>query len=251
MKNIFKIFVICLLVVSCEETESITFDGRTAVGFSEEIIDLSIPEGGITASVVIVSTTTASQDRTFNIQVVDSSVDASDYSIGTAIIPANSYEGTLEVTFNYDGLEDFVANTLSLSLVVSSGGSAFPPITFNFLREYDIATFVCADGGLKLSIVADNYASETSWDVTDSSGSVVANGGPYDDGTAGQEYVSNITLPGGDYTFTIYDSYGDGLFDGTNTGTYSLVCAAQDVVSYASGSGNFGDSESTDFTIVE
>lgn len=251
MKNIFKIFIICLLVSSCEETDPVQFDGRTAVGFSEEIVTLSIPEGGITSTVSLISTTTSSESRTFNVSVVDATegIDASNYSIGTATIPADSYEGTLDVTFNYEGLEDFVPYSLSLALEVDGGGSAFPPVTFDFLKEYDITTFVC--GTLRLGIVADNYASETTWEVTDSSGAIVASGGPYEDSTAGTEYVANITLPGGDYTFTIFDDYGDGLYDGTNTGTYSLVCAEQTVVAYATGSGNFGDSESTDFTIVE
>lgn len=249
MKNIFKLFIICILVASCSDTESVIFDGRTAVGFSTDIVELSIPIGGVTSTIGIVSTTTSPQARNFSVSVVDTNVESSDYSIGTATIPANSYEGTLDVTFNYDGLEDFVLNTLTLAIVVPEGGSAFPPVTFSFLREYDITTFVCPD--LKLSIVADNFASETTWEVTDSAGSVVVSGGPYDDGTAGTEYTANMTLAGGDYTFTIFDSYGDGLSDGNNIGTYALVCAAQEVVTYASGSGNFGDSESTDFTVVE
>lgn len=252
MKNIFKIFLICLLVTSCDETEPVTFDGRTAVGFSEDIVTLDVPEGGVTSTVDLISTTTSSEARTFDVTVVDTSggIEASDYSIGTATIPADSYEGSLDVTFNYDGLDDFTPYTLTLAIEVPGGGSAFPPVTFEFLKEYDITTFVCSE--LKLTIVADNYASETTWEVTDATGNVVNSGGPYDDSTAGQAYVANIgPLAAGDYTFTIFDSYGDGLFDGTNEGTYDLVCAAQEVVTYASGSGNFGASESTDFTIVE
>jgi hypothetical protein len=249
MKHIFKLLFICLVVVSCEETEPISFDGRTAVGFAETIVEISVPIGGTTETIGLVSTTKSNQARTFDVTVVDSSVEAGDFSIGTATIPADSYEGTLDVTFNYDGLEDFVRNTLTLAIEVPGGGSAFPPVTFNFLREYDITTFACGD--LKLSIVADNYASETTWEVTDSSGTVVYSGGPYEDSTAGQEYTATMSFAAGDYTFTIFDSYGDGLFDGANTGTYNLYCAAQPVVSYASGSGNFGASESTDFTVVE
>ncbi|WP_179339677.1 hypothetical protein [Winogradskyella ludwigii] len=247
MKNLFKIFFVFLMVASCEDTERVTFDGSTAVGFSESIIELSVPVGGVTSTVGLVSTTISSEVRTFDVTVEDSTVESSEYVIGSATIPANSYEGTLDVTLNYDGLEDFVLNSLTLSIDVP--GSAFPPVTFSFLKEYDITTFVCGD--LKLNIVADNYTSETTWEVADSSGSIVASGGPYDDSIAGTELISNISLAAGDYTFTIYDSYGDGLFDGTNTGTYNLYCAAQTVVSYASGSGNFGASESTDFTIVE
>ena len=249
MKNILKLFIVCLLVSSCDPTESVIFDGRTAVGFAEAMVDLSVPEGGITESVVVTSTTKSSVDRTFEVTVVDASVEESDYSVGTAMIPADSYEGTLDVTFNYEGLEDFVANTLTVELVVAGGGSAFPPITFNFLREFDITTFVCGD--LTLSIVVDNFANETTWEILDAAGTEVAAGGPYDQGTSGQDYRTNVSLAAGDYTFTIFDSFGDGLSDGNVEGTYNLFCAAQDVVSYASGFGDFGDDESTDFTIVE
>lgn len=249
MKNILKLFIVCLLVSSCDETEPVIFNGKTAVGFSDSVVELSIPVGGITSTIGIVSTTLAEESRTFDVTVVDGTADAAAYTIGTATIPADSYEGTLDVTFNYDVLEDFVPYTLILRLEVPGGGSAFPPVRFEFLKEFDITTFVCGD--LKLSIFADNFASETTWEVLDSSEAVVASGGPYEDGTSGTEYTANISLAAGDYTFTIFDSFGDGLFDGNTEGTYNLYCAAQTVVSYASGSGNFGDSETTEFTIVE
>jgi hypothetical protein len=55
-----------------------------------------------------------------------------------------------------------------------------------------------------------------------------------------------MTLADGCYTFTIYDSYGDGQFDGTNNGTYSLDCS---IINAANGGGNWGSSESTDFCV--
>jgi len=53
-------------------------------------------------------------------------------------------------------------------------------------------------------------------------------------------------LPDGCYTFTIFDSFGDGLFDGNITGNYSLKCS---IINHASGEGNFGSSETTDFCV--
>jgi len=251
MKILIKLFIVCLIFTSCEETETAIFDGRTGVGFDQSDVSLTIPEGGVTSTVGLISTTSAATERTFDVVVVadGTSVEASDFSIGTAVIPADSFVGTLDVTFNYDGLEDFVENTLTVAIEVPGGGSAFSPVTFNFLREFDITTFVCSD--LTLEIVADNFASETTWEIVDAGGAVVSAGGPYDDGTAGTSYGANVSLAAGCYTFTIFDSYGDGLFDGNNEGTYNLFCAAQSVVSYASGSGNFGFDESTDFCIVE
>jgi hypothetical protein len=261
MKNIFKLLLVCILFTSCDETESVLFDGKTGVGFSNETLEVAVPVGGITIPVPVVSTTISEEARTFNAVAIEvdpeTDLAASDYSIGTVNIPANSYEGTVDVTFNYDNLIDFQEYTLGLVLEVPGGGSAFPPLTFEVLREFDITTFVCAD--LTLTINEDAYADERNWEITNSDGIVVecadfttcpagAASGSLDPAT----YTFAIpTLPAGDYTFTIYDSYGDGQFDGNMEGNYALSCTAQMVVTYASGGGNFGASESTDFTIVE
>lgn len=252
MKNIVKIFILSLILSSCGDFEPVVFDeinGETGIGFANPQISLTVPVEGVTSMVNFTSTTISDQARNFTISVDmdQTTVTSSDYSLGTATIPANSHEGTLDVTFNYDGLEDFVENTLVLN-VEGDNAITFSPLTFKFIREFDINEFVCAD--LSLSILFDNWGSENTWEITDSTGMIVVSGGPYSNGTAGETAVETIpTLPSGDYTFTFYDSYGDGLFDGVNTGNYSLFCTAQPVVSYASASGNFGSSNSTEFTI--
>lgn len=262
MKNILKVLFICALLTSCEETESPLFDGTTGVGFGVEVFEVAVPEGGITVSIPVVSTTASSQERTFEAYAVvvneETDLSLSDYTIGAVTVPADSYEGTVEVTFNYDGLEDFTPYTLGLALEVPGGGSAFPPVRVDILKEFDITEFVCAD--LTLTLVEDAYADERDWDIKDSSGAIVAQCSDYAACPGGQPsgsldpttYNYNIpTLAAGEYTLTVYDSYGDGMFDGNIEGNYNLYCAAQSVVSYASGGGNFGDSDSTTFTIVE
>jgi hypothetical protein len=259
MKNIFRLLVICLVLVSCDDTESVTFDpinGQTGVGFNESAVDLSVPEGGITYELGVVSTTISTVERTFNISVdteaSSETLTSADYTLGTVVIPADSYEGTVDVTFNYGALEDFEEYTLVVNLDLPDGVAPLTKtssVEFTFLREFDINTSVCAD--LQLKILLDNFGSETTFEITDDAGAVVLEGGPYSDGVAGSTQTINVSLTEGCYTFTISDSYGDGLFDGNVTGNYDLFCAAQTVVSYASGSGNFGSSESTDFCINE
>ena len=127
--------------------------------------------------------------------------------------------------------------------------SAPGPLTYTFLREFDINEFVCSSD-YQLIINFDDFGSENTWELTDDTGAIVYSGGPYDDGGAGtQLVVNNIALAAGCYNFTFFDSFGDGLFDGNTTGDYNLVCASQTVVSYASGVGNFGASNSTDFCV--
>jgi len=57
----------------------------------------------------------------------------------------------------------------------------------------------------------DQYQSETSWDVKDTNGVVVATGNGYWSEPQYGVVVEQRCLPAGNLTFTIYDSYGDGL----------------------------------------
>ena len=60
-------------------------------------------------------------------------------------------------------------------------------------------------------VYLDQYASETSWDIRDTSGAIVAFDGPYYNAVNYQSMIIPVMLPEGDLIFTIYDSYGDGL----------------------------------------
>ena len=60
-------------------------------------------------------------------------------------------------------------------------------------------------------IYLDQYMSETSWDIRDTAGNVLASDGPYYNAVNYQSIIVPVCLPPGDLTFTIYDSYGDGL----------------------------------------
>ena len=57
----------------------------------------------------------------------------------------------------------------------------------------------------------DQYMSETSWDIRDTSGAIVASDGPYYSAVNYQSMIIPVMIPAGDLVFTIYDSYGDGL----------------------------------------
>jgi hypothetical protein len=254
MKIFIKLCFVALLFTACDDTEPVTFNpdsGQTGIGFAETLIDLSIPVGGVTSSVGVFSTTVSNQDRTYNV-VVDAdqtNVNASDYALGSIVIPANSHEGSFDVTFNYDDLTDFVQNILVLSIDTPEGESSFAPLTYTFLREFDINEFVCSSD-YQLIINLDNFSSENTWEILDSTGAAVYAGGPYADGRRGEtEVVNGIALATGCYTFVFRDSYGDGLFDGVVEGDYKLVCAAQTVVTYTSGFGNFGAENVTEFCV--
>jgi hypothetical protein len=104
----------------------------------------------------------------------------------------------------------------------------------------------CAHSTITLSLILDNYGSETTWSLRNSAGALVASGGPYNNGAAGQTIRQNFCLPDDCYRFEIRDSYGDGICCGYGNGSYTLKDAAGKTI--AAG-GRFGASERVDFCV--
>lgn len=86
-----------------------------------------------------------------------------------------------------------------------------------------------------VSITPDNYPQETTWDLKDNTGAVILSGGS----TGGSICVDSTKC----ITFTIRDSYGDGICCNFGQGSYSVTYGGQLVAS----GGNFTTSESTNF----
>ena len=104
----------------------------------------------------------------------------------------------------------------------------------------------CTDNDVTVTINLDNYPEETTWEITDAGGSVVASGGPYGSQPDGSTVSSDWCLVDGCYDFTIFDSYGDGICCAYGNGSYSVTDGGGNVL--ASG-GTFGSSETTNFCL--
>lgn len=101
-----------------------------------------------------------------------------------------------------------------------------------------------ADGDIALNLVTDRYGSETSWTLKNSSGTTINSGSGYGNSTT---YNINLgPLSEGQYTFTINDSYGDGICCSYGSGSYTLKDGANNTL--ATG-GAFGSSEATVFCV--
>ena len=77
-----------------------------------------------------------------------------------------------------------------------------------------------------VNINLDQFQSETTWDIKDSTGSLLYAGGPYSTAPDYQPQFETVCLPIGNLTFTIYDAYGDGLAGslwGGNDGSYYVM----------------------------
>ena len=84
-----------------------------------------------------------------------------------------------------------------------------------------------------LNINLDQYQSETTWEIHDSTGSLLYAGGPYTQAPDYQPQFENVCLPMGEVTLTMYDSYGDGLAGslwGGNDGSYYLLQCGDTIV---------------------
>jgi len=80
----------------------------------------------------------------------------------------------------------------------------------------------------KVIINLDQFQSETSWEITDTSGNVVSSGSGYGSSPNYAAIVIPVCIPKGDLFFTIYDSYGDGLngslWQGQDGSYYVVQC---------------------------
>jgi PKD repeat protein len=99
---------------------------------------------------------------------------------------------------------------------------------------------------VRISILTDRFGKETTWKVKDAGGTTLYSGGPYANST---QYTLDVNLQPGNYTFTIYDSWGDGICCAYGQGSYSLtdLCTG---LTIAEG-GDFTFSETTAFSIRE
>ena len=100
----------------------------------------------------------------------------------------------------------------------------------------------CVDSDVSFTLLTDNYGSETSWTLTNTNGTVVESGSGY---ANNQTYTFNWSLADDDYTFTINDSYGDGICCTYGQGSYTLTDANGDFLT----GGDFGTNETTDFCV--
>jgi len=229
-----------MLVVSCDETESVIQDpvnGQQAFGFETSAQTVTVVDGGTTATVNVLSVRRSNEDRNIPVSIDASSTgDPSDYQVGSVLIPAGEHVGVLEVQFNnFANMADCVTNTLVVNIDAGSPGINGPQqYTFSYVKDFE-----CPD--LFLNITFDDYPGETSWQVADADGNVVADG----DGYSGDPISENICVCPGDYTFTIFDSFGDGICCAYGQGSYEMVFNGTVLFS----GGEFGSESVHNFTI--
>ena len=170
-------------------------------------------------------------------------------------------DGGANSTFNWTGsLASSATTNVTLPTITVSGGVHTFNATVtnpnggsdgNASNDVTSSSFNVVSNGqnITVAITTDAWGSETTWDITDGASLTVASGGPYPDGTPNITYTDLACLPVGCYTYTIYDSYGDGIQDGTNTGNYVLTDTSGTTLVQMTVA-NFGNSTSHSFCIT-
>ncbi|MEZ9882365.1 endonuclease [Vibrio splendidus] len=112
----------------------------------------------------------------------------------------------------------------------------------NFQPTDTPPTQSCNDTSAALTLVTDNYGSETSWSLKNSVSQTLYSGSDYQSNTNNEV---EMCLADGSYTLEVSDSYGDGMCCSVGSGSYSLSVNGTVVAS----GGDFQASQSTEFTI--
>jgi hypothetical protein len=100
-----------------------------------------------------------------------------------------------------------------------------------------------------VNINLDQFQSETSWCIKDTNGAILAAGGPYTNAPDYEPQFEPVCLPTGNLTFTIFDSYGDGMAGslwGGQDGSYYLIQCGDTLVHGTVA--NFGTDSTHTFT---
>lgn len=180
------------------------------------------------------------------------------FNFGGEIITSATVEifvdGELYNTINWEGnLEFCQSDVITFPLTnLDSGDHTVEVVVTNPNGEMDDNQMnntidgsfqVIADAIIAtLTILTDDYPEETTWELVDANGVVAYSGGPYSNSNVEIEETFCL-IEDACYTFTIFDSFGDGIF---NPGTYDIV--SEGGQPYASLMDNdFGTEESNDF----
>ncbi|MCB9299830.1 MAG: PKD domain-containing protein [Lewinellaceae bacterium] len=152
-------------------------------------------------------------------------------------------QGNSWFTANVD-LNAYTGSTLELRFVGSTSNTWQGDIAVDNVGLTAGSSTGCTD--VTLTIVLDNYPEETSWQITDSGGTIVASGGTYGSQPDGSTITFTDCLQAGCYNFTISDAYGDGICCAYGNGSYLLQDGGG--ATLASG-GSFGFSQTTNFCV--
>jgi len=144
-----------------------------------------------------------------------------------------------------DGLDISTSYTTSINPVT---GVSTTTVTS---AKLTISAYSCNENLVVVNLAFDNYPEEQYYELYDSASNLISSNS--DGAYAGLNLKTKrevFCLPDGDYSFILYDIYGDGMFDGTNTGNFEVAkLTAETGTKLGGGSGNFGAFQVVEFSV--
>ena len=266
-------YTTCLLLalafVSCEKETSTASSLKNYVGIETAKYVGVLVDETITVDTKVIASDVSNVDRTFNLFVDPATThNAAYYNVpATVTIPAGEKVGVFQTEITGSelnggkilvvGLEPVSGVDFSLTNYTLDAGGLTNVVTSNKVTM--TIDRICETGltKVKLLITFDNFPEETAWELYDSSLNVIESAGIDAGGTITgyaalgaadrSTLKTSFCLAPGEYTFVIYDDYGDGMYTSdTNQGICKLSLGYEDLLSVK---GDFGFSQSVTFTI--
>jgi hypothetical protein len=145
--------------------------------------------------------------------------------------------GSAEITLPVMSFTPGGTNNVVSTITAVNGGTGALGTTVSQTKAINIG--VDAPSTLvTVKVTCDRYGDETTWEIKNSAGTVVASGGPYTQATANGTYPQpdvDVTLANNEcYHAFLYDAYGDGFDGGYGNGNFQIVSAGVNVATVSS-----------------
>ncbi|MCF8461118.1 MAG: T9SS type A sorting domain-containing protein [Flavobacteriales bacterium] len=224
-----------------------------STNFDAAISAISTPSGSLCQTsftpVVTLNNYGATTLTSVQIQYFVDALTPATYNWTGSLASNNSVNVTLNSVSTTTGAHTFTARTVTNTL----NGSNTDQVTSN---NQTVTNFSVATGGsaVNLTLNVDCWGSEVTWDIKNSSNTVVASGGPYTDNASGEQFIQSFCLAQGCYDFTIYDSQGDGMYGTqwsgcTVNGNYTITDGSNTLVQMTAQNAAYGASATHNFCI--
>lgn len=214
---------------------------------STEIIHLSNYDAGVTGES---SASACGDDTFFPVTIVNNGFET--LTSGTFNITINGIDAA---PYDWNGNLQFgqsaVVNISVAGLVVGNNDVVIEFINPNGQADgntgdntFSIQIASLDAGGLvQFNLHTDDYPEETTWQLENAEGTIISTGGPYTNGNT--DHILQLCLPEDEcFTFTIFDSFGDGICCDFGLGFYEFTNSVGTVL--ANG-GNFSDIQEVTF----
>ena len=187
-----------------------------------ETVTISVVNGEANASS---SYTVSGAPAGASVNVINNNEGASISVSGFPQGPLASYTLTVADNTGQTGTVNFTVYDCDNEVLgcTDSGANNFNP---GATLDDGSCTYPCSD--VSVTILTDNYPSETTWTVNDDNGATVMSGGAY--ANSGTIYIETACLEVGCYTLNVNDSYGDGICCAYGEGSYTVNVDGEDVL---------------------